>query len=1047
MPSSESLNHVASTPELRTRVFVSSTLDDLAAERHAAASAVEALRLTPVMLEGDAPAGPPHVDQADVFIGIYWQSYGSVAPETGLSTIEAELNRSAGKPRLIYVKEPAARREPRLTNMLHRIRGEGTVAFRPFSSSQELADLILDDLAVFVTSHARERKETADGETLTFLFADLEGSTGILQRLGDGYPALLSTYHRLVHEAVSGHGGHVVTTEGDGFFCVFAGAVEAVEAALEIQVSMGTRSWPGEERPRCRIGLHTGSAVRTIEGYVGLDIHIAARIGAAAQGGQVLLSSVTASTISDHAGERSWELTDLGHYELRGIGQSERLVRLDTADLPVVTTPPRAKPRTPSVVPVSPKRLIGRVEDLAGASEMLMRDAVRLVTLTGPGGTGKTRLAVELATRLETQFNDGVVFVDLSAVRDPGRLLAVVARSLGVSESPDRSLLDGLEAVIDDSRILLVLDNMEQLLAAAPDVRDLIEKLPKVKLLVTSRAPLRISWENEYPLSPLPVPAATAGLDEIEASDAVVLFQERAKAVRPDFELNPTTEPVVADITRRLDGLPLAIELAAARLRSFSVEMLRDRLDDLYSTLDRGASDAPERHRTLRAAVQWSYDLLDEEEKGIFRRLSVFSGGWVPEAALEVCRSAGHTDARVLDVLEELVAQSLVVFSIDEQGRPRYRMLATLREFALEEMRSAGEEEETRSCHLAWCRRLGEGITDILATPQFPAYLDMLELERFNLREALAWSVESGLGTDDALITCGMLPLFWDTRGYVTEGLRWNRALVAMTTQDGDTFPRAVAHTALGWLEMLAGEPEESDWALDTSVAMFRRLGDEAWLGRALAMQGMTTYNRGRYDDAQAQFDESIGLVRRHGLDWLADAWCTYGLAHIALARNEFIEADLLLKKAYEYSRDFGLTWGVGHTQLSRGVLAFMMGDIDLALQRLRDSLRVRQELRDARGLCDCIAMMALIASVRGEHELAATLLGAAQVAREAAGQEAVPWIQPMLEQAEISATAALGDEYASRCQEGRSMGSERAIELIMSSLVPTEAGSIPVVA
>ncbi|MGD2060028.1 MAG: hypothetical protein PVF87_04115, partial [Acidimicrobiia bacterium] len=480
-------------------------------------------------------------------------------------------------------------------------------------------------------------------------------------------------------------------------------------------------------------------------------------------------------------------------------------------------------------------------------------------------------------------------------------------------------------------------------------------------------------------------------------------------------------------------GLPLAIELAAARLRVFTVEELRDRLDDRLGVLDRGAGDAPERHRTLRSAIQWSHDLLEPDEQKVFRRLSVFYGGWVLPAALAVCSDDELGEAQVVDALENLVARSLVVFAIDEQGRPRYRLLETLREFGLEQLRTAGEETEIRLEHLGWCLSLAERMLTILPTPEFPTFLDELELERFNLREALAWASRTGEGIDQALVMCGMLPLFWDTRGYVSEGLRWIRGLVAMTTSDGVTAPRAMAHTAMGWLEMLAGDGEESHWAFTTAVQMFRELGDDDWLGRALAMAGMTSYNRGDPDTAEIEFIEAIELNRRYGLDWLADAWCEYGLAHVAMQRGDLAEAQRRLHLVLDYSRQRGLTWGVGHSQLSLAAIAFMSGDVAQSVERTLESLQVRYELRDSRGLCDCIGMTALHASVQGDHGFAAVLLGAAEVAREAAGYAPIPWLRPMLDQAEETSRSALGDGYPPRHAEGHKLSVDEAVQLIVS--------------
>lgn len=1031
---------VISTPDQRLRVFVSSTLGELAPEREAVRSAIKTLRLTPVMFELGARPHPPadvyrsYLEQSDVFVGIYWESYGWVAPGETLSGIADELALSSAMPRLIYVKEPATERDPSLEAMLSGLRTTAALTYRTFTTPDELATLLLDDLAVLVTERFHGQESSGlEGGTLTFMFADLEGSTGMLQRLGDGYQALLGSYHRIVNAAVGRNRGHVVTTEGDGFFCVFPTPAQALDTAHEIMDGMASSEWPAGETPRCRIGLHTGTATRTMEGYVGMDVHVAARIGAAANGGQVIISSTTSGLSSDFAESRDWRITDLGQFELKGIDRSERLLRVDMPDLDVVVVTPRARPRTPTNVPATPKQLIGRDDDVNGATEMLLRDSVRLVTLTGTGGTGKTRLAIEVARSVDREFPDGVVYIDLSAVRDAERFLPVVGRALGVRESPERTIVSGLHTVLGDARMLLVLDNLEQLLpTAGSQVGDIIMELPNVKILATSRSPLRIGWEHEYPLPPLDVPEPGAGLEEIDESAAVQLFMERAQAVRPLFELNEVTRPVVVDVTRRLDGLPLAIELAAARLRVFTIEELQQRLDDSLGVLDKASPDSPERHRTLRSAIQWSHDLLEDDERVLFRRLSVFSGGWTLPAAVAICGDDGFPESRVVDAMENLVAKSLVVFSIDTEGRPRYRLLETLREFGAEELVRHDEEAPIHLRHLTWFRTVAEKINVVLQTPAFPGFLDEVERDRFNVREALAWSVRNRSGTDDALKICGMLPLFWDTRGYVAEGLRWTRALVAMTTSEGDTEPRGMAHTAMGWLEMLAGEPDESEWALSTAVDMFRRLGNDNWLGRALSMQGMTTYNRELLDEAEEQFNEAIVLCRQEGLDWLADAWCTYGLAHIALGRGDFPTADRLLHHCLDYSKGNGLLWGVGHCQLSLGVMSFMMGDLEQSVERLIESLLLRQELRDSRGLCDCLGMMALQASVRGEHEFAAVLIGAAEAAREASGDHLVPWMQPLMEQAIIGATTELGDDYEPNMMKGRALSVGEAIALIL---------------
>jgi hypothetical protein len=420
----------------------------------------------------------------------------------------------------------------------------------------------------------------------------------------------------------------------------------------------------------------------------------------------------------------------------------------------------------------------------------------------------------------------------------------------------------------------------------------------------------------------------------------------------------------------------------------------------------------------------------------------VFAGGWSLDAALSVCAGDDLDEGNALGDLEELVAKSLVVFAIDEDGEPRYRMLETLREFALERLAQSGEEDDVRRRHLAWCLTLASTVEDVASTPRFPELLDQLDLERYNVREALAWSLRTGIDMEQSLLICGQLPLYWDTRGYVSEGLRWSTELLAKGDPT-DSAGRAMTLATVGWLGMLGGDPVLSEESLSGSDDMWRRLGDDAQLSRSLSMHGMTTYNLNEFDRAAAMFEESSLLANQNGLEWIAEAWCVYGMAHIALARGDMMTADRLLHDTLDYSKRRGLTWGVGHAQLSLGVLAFMMGDIGQAVGRLSESLLVREQLEDARGICDCLGLMAVLASVIGDHRFASVLLGAAEVRREATGQMAVPWIQPMLAEATTNAEKALGDEFAAGVAEGRALPPSDAIHIAvdrMSSLAGSAA-------
>jgi non-specific serine/threonine protein kinase len=459
------------------------------------------------------------------------------------------------------------------------------------------------------------------------------------------------------------------------------------------------------------------------------------------------------------------------------------------------------------------------------------------------------------------------------------------------------------------------------------------------------------------------------------------------------------------------------------------------------AVLDQGNLDLPERHRTLRGAIEWSHEMLEEDEAIMFRRLGVFSGGWSLEAALSVCADGTEKENEALGLLEELVAKSLVVFAIDETGEPRYRMLETLREFAQERLAESGEDEDIRRRHLAWCLSLASVVEETVATPRFPELLDQLDRERHNFREALGWSLRTGVDVEHGLLICGMLPLYWDTRGYVPEGLRWSTELLAAGEQT-PTAGRAMTLATVGWLGMLAGDPVLSEESLSGSDDMWRELGDPAQLSRSLSMHGMTTYNLNDFDRAEAMFHESSQLAKDTGLEWISDAWCVYGLAHIALARGDMLTADQLLRATLEYSQGRGLTWGVGHAQLSLGVLAFMMGDLGQAVSRMSESLLIREQLQDGRGICDCLGMMAVFASVAGDHRFASVMLGAAEVRREATGQMAVPWMQPMLAEATSNAEKALGDEFAVGIAEGRALPPAEATHLAVEHMTAGAASA-----
>ncbi|HEV2895669.1 MAG TPA: adenylate/guanylate cyclase domain-containing protein, partial [Actinomycetota bacterium] len=473
--------------------------------------------------------------------------------------------------------------------------------------------------------------------TVTFLFTDIEGSTSLLQELGDRYPAVLDEHAAIIRRAVSDGGGIEVSTHGDAFFAVFRSPAGAVGAAIAAQRGLAANDWSPGPPVRVRMGAHTGEGALGGDDYAGIDVHRAARIADAAHGGQVLLSDATRGLVQ-HALPAGTSLRDLGAHHLRGIAGPERLHQLVVDGLPADFPAPRTPDARPSNLPPQLTSFVGREEEIAEVERLLGR--TRLLTLTGPGGSGKSRLALRVATELLPQYRDGSCFVDLSPVTDPALVPAAVANALGVPESPERPILDGVKDHLRHRELLQVVDNFEQVAEAGPVIEELLTAAPKLRTLVTSRVVLSLRGEQEYPVPPLQVPDPEqlprdlAALTEVEA---VRLFVERAQAASPRFALTERNAPVVAEITARLDGLPLAIELAATRAKVLTPEQILARLKSRLSILTSGSRSVPERQRTLRAAIAWSYDLLDPVERRLFARLSVFTGGWTFESAEAVC--------------------------------------------------------------------------------------------------------------------------------------------------------------------------------------------------------------------------------------------------------------------------------------------------------------------------------------------------------------------------------------------------------------------------
>ena len=703
--------------------------------------------------------------------------------------------------------------------------------------------------------------------TVTFLFTDIEGSTALWEHHPEPMRTALVRHDALLAEGIEGHSGVVVKSrgEGDSVFAVFARASDAVVAAADLQRALQGEPWPTPAPLRVRMALHTGEAELREGDYYGAAVNRCARLRGIGHGGQPLLSEATAVLVRDALPEGA-SLHDLGEYRLRDLARPERVFQLLHPDLPADFPPLASLDARPHNLPVQPTALIGRERELDALRDLLLREEVRLLTLTGPGGTGKTRLGLQLAADLLDHFEDGACFVPLAPISDPSLVASTVAQTLGIREVGGGPILDSLKDYLRDKNLLLLLDNFEQILPAAPLVADLPGACPGLKVLVTSRATLHLRGEKEFPVPPLalPDPERLPPVEALSQYASVALFAERARDVKGDFGLTDDNAPAVAEICHRLDGLPLAIELAASRIKLLAPAAMLARLERRLPLLTGGARDLPARQQTLRDTMAWSYDLLDEAEQRLFRRLAVFMGGCPLDAAEAVCNAEGDLGLDVLDGLGALVEQSLARQLKGADGEPRFRMLETVREYGLEQLEASGELGQTRQAHAEHYLALAEAAEPELRGPEQAGWLARLEAEHDNLRAALEWAVERDAGELGARLGAALWR-FWSVRGYLTEGRARLGGVLARAGPSVGPATRARVLDGLAHLTRLQGDYRVARALCEQSLAIRRELGDRRGIATSLHDLGMVAYERGDYRAARALYEESLAILRELG--------------------------------------------------------------------------------------------------------------------------------------------------------------------------------------
>jgi predicted ATPase/class 3 adenylate cyclase/Tfp pilus assembly protein PilF len=868
------------------------------------------------------------------------------------------------------------------------------------------------------------------------LFTDIEGSTALVNRLGDRYGEALSAQRALMRAAVAECRGREMGTEGDSFFVVFESAGDAVGCCLAAQRALAGHPWPGGTAVRVRMGLHSGEPARHEDGYIGMDVHRAARIAAAAHGGQVVLSDAT-RVLAQSRLPAGVSVRDLGFHRLKDIEAPERIYQLAGAGLRE-DFPALKSLGTQASLPAPLTPLVGRDGDLERLRAAITRPDVRLMTLTGTGGVGKTRLALAAAASLAEAFPHGVFFIALAAVRDTEIMWKTLAESLGVAG--DGPAADLVTAYLGERRALLVLDNLEQLDQAATAVAGLLAAAAGVTVLATSRRPLHLPGEHEQPVPALELPR-DADVAAVAASGAAQLFAQQAGMVRPGFAVTEGNAADIAAICGRLDGLPLAIELAASRVRLLVPKALLARLDQ---SLGLAAADAgrPLRQQTMRNLVAWSYDLLAPEAAEAFRRMSVFAGGCDLDALAAVAAAGDGPAARSdpLQLAADLMDVSLITVTEGAGDEPRVGLLETIRPYALEQLELAGDLDGTCRAHAQHYAGVAERAGEQLRAsgPAHLDALDRLEAEHDNLRAALAWALgtsaagpaghhdRAGLG----LRLADALGLFWYRRGYLAEGRRWLQRAVELTAEDGGAPLGRAAHW-LGVLLEQQGETRASLALFERSLAIWRDLGDQDQQARELNSLGITHHQLGDLDAARVLLEESAAIAREIGsVARLAAALTNLGQAESDA--GNFDRATQVLQEALALDQKEGDMLGVALDQQSLAGVSLRAGRAGEALGLLSAMSGYVASGGDSELLATTLELSAAITAELGAGLRAARLAGAAEAVHHQTG---APLREPeLLERFLAPARAAIApEEWQAELAAGRALTQQEAITLLVS--------------
>jgi predicted ATPase/class 3 adenylate cyclase len=865
--------------------------------------------------------------------------------------------------------------------------------------------------------------------TVTFLYTDIEDSTGLAQQHPVEMPVLLSQHHAILRQSIQEHHGHIFRIMGDAFCAAFFTASDALLAALQAQRRMQQADWHPAAL-KVRMGIHTGPAQTTdIEEAAGatsgyLTLTRAQRVMSTAYGGQILLSSASAELLRGELPE-SVELRDMGEHRLKGLLALERLWQVNTPDLPSEFPALQSLNTIPHNLPVQVNRFIGRERELTHTKKLLTSS--HLLTLIGPGGTGKTRLSLQLAAEVLPEYAQGIWLVELAPLTDPALVLPTIASTLGLREMPGVSLEDLVTRYLCDKHLVLILDNCEHLVDTCAVLADrFLRSCPLLKIIASSREALGITGETTYQVPPLALPA-TDGLtaQALSRAEAVQLFVERAAAVKPGFRLNDQNASSVAQICQRLDGIPLALELAAARVGLLSPQQIADRLDDRFRLLTGGSRTALPRQQTLRSLIDWSYDLLSEGERQLFSRLSVFVGGWSLEAAEAVC-----PELDVLSLLAGLVLKSLVVAdeSADEVTT-RFRLLETIRQYAREKLEHSGETREISSRHARFFAQLaGEAEAFLRGGQEIIAWLQRLESEHGNLRAALDWCL-SGADIPLGAQLAGSLTFFWFRRDHHSEGRNYLDQAVK-TSDRAPTHVKAKLFVSIGTLAYIQQELEACFEAYQKGASLYREVDDPAGLGTALAFYGgiLGMLHPSRYSEAVALCYEAHAILRGindkprfvQALNFTGEMFRT---------RGDYEKAKAVYEECLSLAREIGDLLRQSMMYQNLGYVAIHEGDTEAAKALCSQGIQLALQIKSASQLASTIMVMAGVYILQSPAEKGARLMGAAEAMLESSGVVLQPADKIEVVQYKSDLRELLGETaYEEAYQEGRQMNPDVAI-------------------